>query len=54
MRKTRLTVVRSESTTLGYMVATHFEQLADEPAISQLSSGPRGDPQGGSGTPTTH
>lgn len=54
MPKTRLTVVRSESTTLGYMVATHFEQLADEPAISQFSAGPRGDPQGGSGTPTTH
>jgi hypothetical protein len=54
MPKTRLIVVRSESTTLGYMVATRFEQLADEPSISRLSSGQQDDPQGGSGTPTTH
>ena len=54
MPKTRLIVVRSESTTLGYMVATRFEQLADEPSISQLSSGQHDDPKSGSGSPTTH
>jgi PilZ domain-containing protein len=54
MPKTRLIVVRTESTTMGYTVATRFEQLADEPAISRLSSGSPGDPQGGPGTPTTH
>jgi hypothetical protein len=54
MPKTRLIVVRSEATTLGYMVATRFEQLVDEPSISRLSSGMNEDPQSGSGTPTTH
>lgn len=54
MPKTRLIVVRSEATNLGYMVATRFEQLADEPSISRLSSGQNEDPQSGSGTPTTH
>lgn len=54
MPKTRLIVVRTEQTSLGYMVATSFDQLADEPSISRLSSGQDHGPNGSSGPPTTH
>jgi hypothetical protein len=53
MPRARLIVVRSESTSSGYMVATCFDaQLADEPSLSQLSTEPG--PDGGSKPPTTH
>jgi hypothetical protein len=55
MPKARLIVVRSESTTLGFMVATRFDVgLADEPTLSRLSTGTPGEPQGGSTPPVTH
>jgi len=56
MPKARLIVVRSESTTLGFTVATRFDVgLADEPTLSRLSEGATpGEPQGGSMPPVTH
>lgn len=57
MPKARLIVVRSESTTLGYTVATRFDVgLADEPTLSRLSSETPGKPPEGSGSapPVTH
>jgi hypothetical protein len=54
MPKARLMVVRSESTSSGYVVATCFEaQLADEPVISRLSTGQKPTPDGGSTPPVT-
>jgi hypothetical protein len=54
MPKARLIVVRSESTSSGFMVATCFEeQMADEPSISRLSTEPPGNPEGGSTPPAT-
>ncbi|WP_224361917.1 PilZ domain-containing protein [Hyalangium versicolor] len=48
MPKARLLVVRSESTSSGYMVATCFDNtMADEPSISRLSTGTNGTPEGG-------
>lgn len=55
MPKSRLIVVRSESTTMGFMVATRFDaQLVDEPALSRLATEKPGDPPGGSTPPVTH
>jgi hypothetical protein len=57
MPKARLLVVRSESTTLGFTVATRFDVglAADEPTLSRLSEGtPPGEPQGGSTPPVAH
>ena len=53
MPKARLLVVRSESTSSGYMVATCFDsQMADEPSLSRLSGS--GTPEGGSTPPATN
>ncbi len=53
MPKARLIVVRSESTTLGFTVATRFDVglAADEPTLSRLATETPGDPQGGSTPP---
>lgn len=62
MPKAKLVVVRSESSSSGFMVATVFDaQLADEPSISRLSNEKTETPEegstegstGGSTPPTT-
>ncbi|MFL5343248.1 MAG: PilZ domain-containing protein [Hyalangium sp.] len=54
MPKAKLVVVRSESSSSGFMVATVFDsQMADEPSLSRLSSEKSEPPGGGSTPPTT-